>query len=241
MNVVTVLPPSRPAADGEGDGSGAVVRSPVSPMRKMVGRVLAASKQTVPHFYVKETIDADALCAFHRREKAQYPCTINDVIVSACAKALMQFPALRSHIEGDDLVTIPSANIGIALGLEDGIAVPVLVDAQRLELREIAAHSRRIVEKARGGKIEGMGKGVFTISNLGMFGIPEFSAIINPPEAAILAVGAAREAAIVRNGALCVGKTVTLTLSVDHRVVDGMLAAKFLRELKATLEALPRE
>jgi pyruvate dehydrogenase E2 component (dihydrolipoamide acetyltransferase) len=220
---------------------GAPSRRKMSPLRKMVGRVLVSSKQSIPHFYVKETVDAAPLCAFQLREKAKYPCTLNDVIVMACAGVLMKYPMFRSRIEGDEIVTLPSANIGIAVGLDDGIVVPVLVNADRMGLEEIAGQSKRIVEKARKGSVEGMGKGVFTISNLGMFGTPEFSAIINPPEAAILAVGAARESAVVRNGELSVGKTMTLTLSVDHRIVDGVLAAKFLRDLKGMLESLPLE
>jgi pyruvate dehydrogenase E2 component (dihydrolipoamide acetyltransferase) len=214
-------------------------RTPMSSMRKAIARNLLASKQTIPHFYLRMTIDADPLMAFYRAEKAKYDCTINDVIVMACARVLREFPAVRSHIEGDELVEVPGANVGIAVGVEAGLVVPVVVAAETLTLRQLAQASRRVVEAARGGKIEGLGKGCFTVTNLGMYGIEEFAAIINPPETAILAVGAVREAVVVRDGAMRPGRVMTLTLSADHRVVDGVVGATFLNRLKEVLTAPP--
>jgi len=224
---------SGPAAAAPGQAK----RRRMSPMRKAIARSVLASKGTIPHFYMRLTVDADGLLNFYRQEKAKYPCTLNDVIALACARAIRQFPAFRSRIEGDDIIELPSANIGIAVGIDDGLVVPVIVEADAMSLRQLAAESRRIVEAARSGKLEGMGKGVFTITNLGMFGVEEFAAIINPPEAAILAVGAIRDSAIVSNGQMRPGKVMTATLSSDHRVIDGLLAAKFLARLKEILES----
>jgi pyruvate dehydrogenase E2 component (dihydrolipoamide acetyltransferase) len=217
-------------------GDGTPIRRRMSQMRKAIARNLLQSKQTIPHFYVRLTINAESLLAFYQLQKAQYPCSINDAIVRACAHTIHEFPAFRSRIEGDEIVESPSANIGIAVGLDEGLVVPVVVGADRMTLQQIGAATRRLAESARGGKIEGMGQGCFTITNLGMFGTEEFAAIINPPEAAILAVGAVREAVVVKDGAMRPGKVMTVTLSADHRVVDGMLAAKFLARLKVLLE-----
>lgn len=219
-----------------GAPAGAPKRRRMSQMRKAVARNLLQSKQTIPHFYMRLTLNAEPMLAFYQAQKAQYPCSINDVIVMACGRVMAEFPAFRSRIDGDEIVESPTANIGIAVGMDDGLVVPVLIGAERMGLQAIGAETKRLAGAARGGKIEGMGQGCFTITNLGMFGTEEFAAIINPPEAAILAVGAAREAVVVKDGAMRAGKVMTVTLSADHRVVDGMLAAKFLARLKELLE-----
>jgi pyruvate dehydrogenase E2 component (dihydrolipoamide acetyltransferase) len=208
----------------------------MSNMRKAIATNLQASKQTIPHFYMKVTVNADPMVSFYQGEKAKYPCSINDVITLACAKVIQEMPAFRSRIEDNEIVTFPDSNIGIAVGMDDGLVVPVIRGVNNMSLQQLGSEARRIVTGARGGKIEGMGQGVFTISNLGMFGIEEFSAIINPPEAAILAVGATREEVIVSGGTLRAGRVMTLTLSVDHRVIDGLVAAKFMGRLKEILE-----
>ncbi len=220
-----------PAAIG-----GQPTRQKLAGMRKAIARNLQASKQTVPHFYLKGTIDAAELMAFYRLQKSQYPCSLNDVIVLAMGRCLREFPAFRSRIEGEDVVTLAAANVGIAVGMDDGLVVPVAQNVEAMTLRQLGAETRRLVDAARSGKIENMGTGCMTISNLGMFGTEEFSAIINPPEAAILAAGAVREDVIVRDGAIKPGKVMTLTLSCDHRVVDGLVAAKFMARLKQLLE-----
>ena len=127
-------------------------------------------------------------------------------------------------------------NIGIAVGMDEGLVVPVILGVDTLSIKELAAETRRLAQGAKTGKIENMGKGSFTITNLGMFGIEQFTAIVNPPEAAILAVGAMRETVVVQDGAMWPGKVMTLTLSADHRVVDGLPAAKFMARLKELLE-----
>ncbi len=197
---------------------------------------LLTSKQTIPHFYARVTVHADALFAFYREQKPKTNCTINDVVTLACARAVREMAPFRSRIEGDQIVEFPTVDLGIAVGVDDGLVVPVLQNADRMSLSEVAQNTRRIVERARGGMLEGIGKGRMTITNLGMFGVEEFSAIINPPEPAIVAVGAIREGVIVKDGAMRPGRLMTLTLSCDHRLIDGVLAAKFLARLKAMLE-----
>jgi len=212
-------------------------RRPLSKMRRAIGLNLQQSKQTIPHFYVRTTINAGRLLAFYREQKATANCTLNDVIVLAVGCAIREFPTVRSQIIGNEIVEYPHANIGIAVGVEEGLVVPVLVNVDMLSLRLVAAETRRIVEQARKGRLENIGKGHFTISNLGMFGVEEFSAIINPPESGILAVSAAREAVIVDGGAMRVGHQMTMTLSADHRIVDGVTAAKFMQRLQVILES----
>ncbi len=228
----TDLPLTAPAPAASGSS-----RRRMSQMRKAIARNLLQSKQTIPHFYVRLTVDAAPMVAFYQAAKAKYPCSINDVIVLASSRLVQEFPAFRSRLEGDEFVESPTANIGIAVGMDDGLVVPVLVGANRLSLQQIAAETKRLAASAKAGKIEGMGLGTFTITNLGMFGTEEFAAIINPPEAAILAVGAARESVIVKDGAMRAGKVMTMTLSSDHRIIDGMLAAKFLARMKELLES----
>lgn len=215
---------------------GPIVRKPMSKMRKAIATNLQASKQTVPHFYVKLTINADPLFAFYRAQKPATNCTLNDVVLLAVGKTVWDFPAFRSRIEGSEFVEMPSSNIGVAVSVDDGLVVPVIMGLERHTLATLPAESKRIVEAGRKGKLENVGKGVFTISNMGMLGVEDFSAIINPPESGILAVSAVREAVIVKDGAMKAGRVMSMTLSVDHRVVDGALAALWIAKLKDRLE-----
>jgi pyruvate dehydrogenase E2 component (dihydrolipoamide acetyltransferase) len=223
-------PAARPVATGG-------TRRKMSQMAKAIARNLSLSKQTIPHFYVRLTINAEPLFAFYQGEKAKYPVTLNDVVVLACAKTILEFPAFRSQIAGDEVIEFQTANIGVAVALDEGLVVPVLASAEQMPLARISSETKRIATAARAGKIEGMGTGVFTITNLGMFGVEEFAAIINPPESAILAVGAAREGVVVKDGAMRPGRVMTVTLSADHRLINGAVAAKFLARLKEILEA----
>ncbi|MEJ5171693.1 MAG: dihydrolipoamide acetyltransferase family protein, partial [Fimbriimonadales bacterium] len=211
-------------------------RRPLSKMRRAIARNLAASKQQLPHWYLRTTVVADNLVAFHKREKALYPCSLNDVVVLAVARAILEMPEFRSRLEGEEVVTFDSVNIGLAVAVEEGLVVPVVRGVDRMNLKGLAAESRRVVEAARQGKLEGVGEGVFTVSNLGMFGVEEFAAIINPPEVGILAVGAVREEVIVQDGAMRPGRKMTLTLSADHRLIDGVTGAKFMARVKELLE-----
>ncbi len=232
------VPQTSPRRRKPADPAGQPVRHKMTSMRAAIAKGLLWSKQNIPHFYMKLTIDADPLYAAYQRVKAvgEFKCTINDFVVLAAAQAMGEFPAFRCKLEGDELIEHPDANIGIAVGTEDGLLVPVLVGAGDMTLRQIAAESRRLVENARNGRLEGVGRGLLTVSNLGMFGIEEFAAIINPPEAAILAVGAIREDVVVVNGAMRPGRTMTVIVSADHRIIDGLVAAQFCGRLKELLE-----
>jgi pyruvate dehydrogenase E2 component (dihydrolipoamide acetyltransferase) len=215
---------------------GKEIRRPLSKMRRAIGQNLQQSKQTVPHFYVRTTIDAGPLLAFYTEQRAAVNCTLNDIVVLAVGRAIRQFPAVRSQIADHEIVEYPHANIGIAVGVDEGLVVPVVLAVDTLSLSQLTAQTKRIIDQARQGRLENIGKGHFTISNLGMFGVEEFSAIINPPESGILAVSAAREAVIVKDGAMRAGHQMTMTLSADHRIVDGVTAAKFMQRLQAILE-----
>ena len=156
-------------------------------MRRAIARRVLLSKQTIPHFYLKFSIDAGALTALHEETKLKFKTSLNDLLVKACGVAVQAFPAFGSRMEGDELSVRPRADIGVAVGTEDGLLIPTVLDAGELSLKQLAAETRRIVAAARSGKIVNAGKGVFTVTNLGMFGIEEFYGIINPPESAILA------------------------------------------------------
>ncbi|MEI6789044.1 MAG: dihydrolipoamide acetyltransferase family protein, partial [bacterium] len=228
--------PAVPAAAQAASVSGQATRRRLTPMRKAVARNLLASKQNIPHFYMQLTINAAPLSELQKSEKSKYQCSLNDFVTKACAKAIREFPAFRSRIENDEMVEFNDVNIGIAVGMDEGLVVPVVLGADTLSIKDLASETRRLAQSAKTGKIENMGKGVFTITNLGMFGIEQFTAIVNPPEAAIMAVGTLRETVVVQDGAMWPGKVMTLTLSADHRVVDGLPAAKFMARLKELLE-----
>jgi len=217
-------------------GDGQPIRRPMTKMRRAIGLNLQRSKQTIPHFYLRLTINAEPLFAYYREHKPRTNCTLNDVVVLGVGRAMAECPGVRSQIQGDEIVEYAHANIGIAVGVEDGLVVPVVKNVDTMTLAQLSAEAKRVVENARNGKLENIGQGNFTITNLGMFGVEEFSAIINPPESAILALGTVRETVIVQNGAMRPGRVLTMTLSSDHRIVDGLLGAKFLGRLKEILE-----
>lgn len=209
----------------------------LSPMRKAIAKNLTYSKQNIPHFYMKTTIDASALYNFYQTKQKEFKCSINDIIVYAAAKVIMEFPQFRSRMEQPEKITVyNTANIGIAVAVENGLVVPVVKSVEKYNFKELAKKTKEIIDLARKGKPLDMGKGIFTISNLGMYEIDEFSAIINPPEASILAVGGIKEAALVKAGGIYISKCMTLTLSCDHRLIDGLIAAQFLSRLKQLLE-----
>ena len=165
-------------------------------------------------------------------------CPITDFVVAACARAVREVEPFRGQFQADETIKVlPDCNIGLAVGTDEGLTVPVVLHADRLTLDALAAEIRNIVEGARRGKMANVGQGVFTITNLGMFGVESFQAIINPPESAILAVGALREDVKVENGAIKPTRLMALTLSVDHRVIDGVVAARFLARVRELLEA----
>ena len=224
-------------------GLGAVESStdfPVTQMRKTIARRLAESKFTAPHFYLKLSVDMGAAVEARQAINAEegVKVSFNDMVVKAVSLALKKHPAVNSawmdtHIRQNDHV-----HIGVAVAVEDGLLVPVVRHADRKSLTEIGAEVKDYAGKAREKKLQPSDweGNTFTISNLGMFGIEEFTAIINPPDACILAVGGISDVPVVKDGAVVPGKVMKLTLSCDHRVVDGATGAAFLQEVKSLLE-----
>ena len=214
-----------------------------SNVRKVIARRLTESKQTVPHFYLRRAIDAEGLKAFRAQINEQLSSTgvkisFNDLIVKACATALKLHPEVNTSWINDTLVQHHRINVGVAVAVDAGLVVPVLHDTDKATLSEISTRTRELAGKARDNKLkpQEMSGGTFSVSNLGMFGMDSFSAVINPPEAAILAVGAMRPEAVVVDGEVAVRNRIALELSVDHRAVDGAVGAAFLKELAEILE-----
>jgi pyruvate dehydrogenase E2 component (dihydrolipoamide acetyltransferase) len=216
--------------------------APLTPMRRIVGERMALSKQTAPHFYLSMDIDMGAVVRLRRdwgeRGDALTP-SINDFILLACARALKEFPSVNASYGEQGLKLHPEINIGMAVALDEGLVVPVVRNADGLALAELAAQSRRLVDKAQNRKLfpldyEG---GTFTVSNLGMLGVDSFTAIINPPQCGILAVGRVAPRVVVEEGMFAIRSMMTATLSADHRVIDGATGARFLQEVKKVLES----
>jgi len=219
--------------------------APLSAMRRTIARRLQQSMQTAPHFYVTVSIDTTRLAelratvnAYTEKQAEPVKISYNDLIVKGVALALRRMPQINVSFAEDSLLFKKHINVGIAVALEQGLIVPVIRDADRLSLTQIARESQRLSEAARGGKLkpEEFQGGTFTVSNLGMFGVDDFTAVINPPEAAILAVAAIQPTPIVMDGQVVVHDRMKVTLSVDHRAIDGATAARFLQVLKALLE-----
>ena len=228
---------AKPAA-ATGPQAGTVV--PVTKMRRAIGSRLQKSAQERPHFNVTMSVDMTRAMGMRGRYNAARPddkrLSVNHLIIAAVAQALKQFCEVNSRLEEDKINYLPDVNIGIATALEAGLVVPVLMNADELSWDELVVQSKRIVQQAREGKIIGMGRGTFTITNLGMFGVDYFTAIINPPESAILAVGAVKNEVVDIGGGIGIRPITKLTLCSDHRVVDGVVAAKFLQTIKVYLE-----
>ncbi|MBA2482752.1 MAG: pyruvate dehydrogenase complex dihydrolipoamide acetyltransferase [Planctomycetes bacterium] len=218
-----------------------VTEVPLSTMRAAIGRRLLEAKTQIPHFYVTERIDCANLVALRDQLGTieGVKVTYNDLVVRAAALALRMHPKVNATWHGASIRLHDSADISIAVAIPDGLITPILFKAHTLTVRQISEAVRELAKKAQAGKLkpaefEG---GTFTISNLGMFGIESFSAIINPPQAAILAVGGIKDEPIVRDGAVVAGKTMRLTLSADHRAVDGAIGAAFMKSVRELLEA----
>jgi len=212
----------------------------ISQMRKAIARRLSESKFTSPHFY--ETIDIDMEAAIAARkglnEMSEVKISFNDIVVKACSVALRRHPAINSSWMDDVIRKHGDVNVAVAVAIDEGLMTPVIKHSDKKNLRQISAETRELAGLARDRKLqpEQMEGSTFTISNLGMFGIEEFTAIINPPNACILAVGAIRDVPVVKNGEVVPGKRMKVTLSSDHRVVDGAKAAEFLNTLQKLLE-----
>jgi pyruvate dehydrogenase E2 component (dihydrolipoamide acetyltransferase) len=213
---------------------------PLSLMRKTIAKRLVESKTTAPHFYL--TYDVDMKRAIDLRASvnsdANVKISYNDIIVRACALALRNHPKVNSSFAVDKIIQHGAINVGVAVAIEDGLITPIIRNTDMKSLFEIAGESKELAAKAREKKLkpEEFSGGTFTVSNLGMYDVEEFAAIINPPEAAILAVGTIVEKPVAENGQIVLGHRLRLTLSCDHRVVDGAVGAQFMQEVKLNLE-----
>jgi pyruvate dehydrogenase E2 component (dihydrolipoamide acetyltransferase) len=230
-------PPKTPV--GASDMRGKSV--PMTRMRKVIARRLQQSKQTIPSFYVTVTVDmTDAID--QRKElntlvDKDSKVSMNDMVVKAAAVALGEFPQVNCKIDGDNIVYLEDINIGVAVGLDDGLVVPVLPEVETLSLEGIAKKTKELVNLAKAGKQASLTAGTFTISNMGMLDVDNFVAIINPPEAAILAVGSVRKNILVSaDNSFQIRDTMSMTLSADHRAIDGVLGSQFVNKIKYCLE-----
>lgn len=219
-------------------------REEMSKMRKTIAQRMALSKREIPHFYVTVEVDMEEAVRLKKSlettEIFETDISYNDMIVKATALALGRFPRMNASFQDDGLVIHPNVNVGVAVAVEDGLLLPVIRECERLSLPEIATVAHRLVTKAGHGgggfTSDELSGATFTISNMGMVGVEHFSAVIVPPQAAILAVSAIKQRPVVRNGQLAVGTTMMMTVSCDHRIIDGIVAGRFLQELKRFLE-----
>jgi pyruvate dehydrogenase E2 component (dihydrolipoamide acetyltransferase) len=215
---------------------------PLTKLRQIIARRMTESTTTIPQFYVTSDIDMSAAMDLRKQINALLPdegkASVNDFIVKAAALALRQFPNLNSTFAGDKLIRKGHVNLGIAVAVSGGLLTVVVRDADQKPLTQIAAEVKPMVARAREGKVQpaDIEGSTFSISNLGMYDVENFIAIINPPEAAILAVGSVRETPVVKNGALVPGLRLTATCSADHRVTDGAEVAQFMQAVKKNLE-----
>jgi pyruvate dehydrogenase E2 component (dihydrolipoamide acetyltransferase) len=218
-------------------------RVPHTSIRKVIARRMLESKQTVPHFYLTVDLEIDALLAARQAinavaEKKGAKVSVNDMMIKACAKALRDHPECNASWTEDEMIQYGAVDISVAVATDRGLITPIVRSADMKGLAQIATEMKDLAARAKVGKLkldEFQGGG-FTISNLGMFGIQNFSAIINPPQAMILAVGVGEERAVVRKGQMVVRNMMSCTLAVDHRVVDGAMGAQFLQTLRAYVE-----
>lgn len=212
----------------------------VSQMRKTIARRLADSKFSAPHFYITMDIDMDNAIAARKQlnEVSEVKISFNDLVVKACALALKKNPAINAGWFDDHIKYYNYVNVGVAVAVDEGLLVPVIRDTNLKSLAQISVEVKDYAQRAKDKKLQPQDweGNTFTISNLGMFGVEEFTAIINPPDACILAVGGIKQVPVVKNGAVVPGNVMKVTLSCDHRVVDGALGAAFLQTLKSMLE-----
>ncbi|MCQ4161934.1 2-oxo acid dehydrogenase subunit E2, partial [Roseomonas sp. GC11] len=219
---------------------------PNSSMRKVIARRLSESKATVPHFYVSMDIELDALLKLRADLNARAPkdgpgafkLSVNDLIIKAAARVLRQYPTVNASWTDDAIIQYHDVDISVAVSIPDGLITPIVKKADQKGLAAISNEMKDLAARAKSGKLklEEFQGGSFSISNMGMFGVKDFAAIINPPQAGILAIGAGEQRAVVKDGALAIATVMTCTLSVDHRVVDGALAAEWIAAFKKVVE-----
>ena len=225
--------------------AGEFVEIPLTSMRRTIARRLSQSMQTAPHFYVTSVIDTGKLAelrkqinAYAATDPSPVKVSFNDLIIKAVARALVRMPQVNVSFAEDRLIQKKQVHVGMAVALEQGLIVPVIHNADQRGILDIARESQRLAEAARTGKLrpEEFSGGTFTVSNLGMFDVDSFTAVINPPESAILAVGSITPTPVVVDGQVVVRDRMKVTLSSDHRAIDGATAARFLQEVKRLLE-----
>ena len=219
---------------------------PNSTMRKVIARRLSESKQTVPHFYVSMDIEIDALLKLRSQLNATSPkdgpgafkLSVNDLVIKAAAVTLRRLPAVNATWTEDAILQYHDVDISVAVSIPDGLITPIIRKADQAGLASISNQMKDLAARAKSGKLkpEEFQGGGFSISNMGMYGVRDFSAIINPPQAGILAVSAGEQRPVVKDGALAIATVMTCTLSVDHRVVDGALAAEWIAAFKKIVE-----
>jgi pyruvate dehydrogenase E2 component (dihydrolipoamide acetyltransferase) len=219
---------------------------PNSSMRKVIARRLSESKATIPHFYVSTDVEIDALLKIRADLNARspkdgpgaYKLSVNDLVIKATAVTLRRFPNVNAMWTEDAILQLHDVDISVAVSIPDGLITPIVKNADIKGLAAISNEMKDLAARAKSGKLkpEEFQGGGFSISNMGMYGVKDFAAIINPPQAGILAVSAGEQRPVVKNGALAIATVMTLTLSVDHRVIDGALAAEFLQALKRNIE-----
>jgi pyruvate dehydrogenase E2 component (dihydrolipoamide acetyltransferase) len=223
-----------------------VTSLPLTGMRKAIARRLTESKSTVPHFYVTAHCRVDRLLELRRQvnEAAAHKVSVNDFVLKAVAGALLDVPASNAIWGGDHIDRFGGADIAVAVAVDGGLLTPVVRGVDRMSLTQVAVAVAEVAERARAGKLrqDELEGGSFSVSNLGMYGVDEFSAILNPPQSGILAVAAAKPVPVVDDGVLAVGTVMTVTLSADHRVIDGAVAAEwmaaFVRRIENPVTAL---
>ncbi|HEX9131694.1 MAG TPA: dihydrolipoamide acetyltransferase family protein [Ktedonobacteraceae bacterium] len=225
--------------------TGEVIEIPLTAMRRTIAKRLSQSMQTAPHYYVTSVIDTGKLADLRRqineyaeKDAAPVKVSFNDLIIKAVALALVRIPQVNVSFAEDRLIQKKQVHVGMAVALEQGLIVPVIRSADQRSMLDIARESQRLAELARTGKLrpEDFSGGTFTVSNLGMFDVDSFTAVINPPESAILAVGSITPTPVVVDGQVAVRNRMKVTMSSDHRAIDGATAARFLQEIKRLLE-----
>ena len=216
-------------------------KTPLSGMRRVIAERLLASKTQIPHFYLSIEINAAPMMAFRKEymEAKETKITFNDIVLAAVARAAMQKPKVNASFAGDGVIQYGSVNLSVAIAVEDGLVTPVIRDAQTLTLEQISAAVKDLATRARDKKLkpEEYSGGTITVSNLGAYGVEQFFAIVNPPQAAILAIGAIVKKPVVNGDEIEIGNRMTITISGDHRVVDGAVAAEYMAALKKLLES----
>jgi pyruvate dehydrogenase E2 component (dihydrolipoamide acetyltransferase) len=233
---VPTTPPPGPPVPSVAPGT----EIPLSSMRRTIARRLSESKVQAPHFYVTVEVAMDAATSLREQllRAREIKVSYNDLVVKACALALTRFPTVNASWTGETIKTHADVHVGVAVSIPDGLITPVVRNADRKHVVEISREIRDLAARARSRKLkpEEFAGSTFTISNLGMFAVEEFTAIINPPESCILAVGSVRRVPVVEGDRVTVGQRMKVTLSSDHRAVDGVLAAQFLGEVRRQLE-----